>query len=61
MKKIEEHTYGGHIFMRLELDGVIEEVSCYPGSDNRWETYRTSADDNPDRRRRIIKAFKELY
>lgn len=61
MKKLTEHTYGGSIFMRLELDGKVEEITCYSGRAGSWNTYRTSADDNAARRNKIIAAFKQLY
>lgn len=59
-KKLEEHTYGNHIFMRLELDGEVHEVSNYAGRDGAWDTYRTTA-DGTDKRDAVIKAFNELY
>lgn len=59
--KIEEHTYGTHIFMRMLLDGKIEEVTNRCGFDCTWSIYETSADDNEERRKEIIEAFDELY
>lgn len=59
-KKLEEHTYGNHIFMRLEVDGEVHEVSNYAGSDGSWDTYSTTA-DGTDKRDAVIKAFNELY
>jgi hypothetical protein len=61
MKKITEHTYSSHIFMRLELDGAIEEITCYCGLDCTWNHYTTTADGDTARREKIISAFKELY
>lgn len=61
MKKLTEHTYGDSIFMRIELDGIIEEISCYPGADCSWEHYRTSGDGDEKRREQIIDAFNALY
>lgn len=60
MKKIEEHTYGLHIYMKLELDGEIYEVSNYAGREGSWEHYKTTA-DGTDKREAVIKAFNELY
>lgn len=53
------NTYGCHAFMKMELDGIEEEIDVYWREDG--EHYRTSADNNPDRREQIITAFKELY
>lgn len=63
--KLEEHTYGTHIYMRLLLDnGRIEEIDAYI-TQNGW-SYHTSADNNPDfpkpeLRAAIIDAFNALY
>ena len=59
MKKLVEHTYGLSAFMRMELDGKQEEVSVYWRNDG--EHYSTTADDNPERREKIIDAFHALY
>ena len=61
MKKLLEHTYGGSIFMRLEHNGKIYEVSNYAGVDGSWEHFKTTADDNPELRDRLIAAFRALY
>lgn len=61
MRKLVEHTYSSHIFMRLELNGKIEEISCYCGTDCKWSAYRTTADGDERRRAAIIAAFNELY
>ena len=61
MRKIVEHTYGSNVFMRLELDGKIYEVSWYAGIDNAWNTYKTTADDDPAEREKVINAFNALY
>lgn len=67
--KLDEHTYGNHIYMRILLDDKrIEEIDVYIQPDCS-EVYRTSADPgmelNPEAHHRtreaIIKAFKELY
>ena len=59
MKRLIEHTYGTHIYMKMELDGRIEEIDVYVRED-RW-TYRTTGDDDATRRRQIIDAFCTLY
>ena len=58
-KKISEHTYGLSAHMVMELDGKREEIDVFWKNDG--EHYRTTADDNPERRLAIITAFKELY
>ena len=73
MKKLVEHTYGNHIYMKMKLDNNrIEEIDVYIREDG--EHYRTSADcgaeldkteeqkqKRKEIREEIIKAFKELY
>lgn len=73
MKKITEHTYGSHIYMKMELDNKrIEEIDVYFREDG--EHYVTSADygaelDRTEEekqkrielREEIIKTFGELY
>ena len=61
MEKLIEHTYGSHIYMKLELDGKIYEVDNYAGTDGEWNTWKTTADSDPVMRERIIDAFKKLY
>lgn len=61
MRKIVEHTYGSNVFMRLELDGKIYEVSWYAGIDYAWNTYKTTADNDPAEREKVINAFNALY
>ena len=61
MKKIKEHTYGNHIYMMMELSGRIEEIDVYAGTNGTWDIYRTTGDDDPERREQIIKAFNKLY
>lgn len=61
MKKLAEHTYGSHIYMKLELDGKIEEVDNYAGENWTWDVYKTTSDNDPVRRARVIAAFNELY
>ena len=59
MKKITEHTYGAHIYMRISLNGAEEEIDAYitPGG----MRYKTTADEDAERREEIIKAFNVLY
>ena len=57
MRKITEHTYGTHIYMKLELNGTIEEIDIYIRDDG-W-TYKTT--DRGNTRDEIVKAFNELY
>ena len=59
-RKLIEHTYGGHIYMMLQLDcGTVEEIDAY-FRDTGW-TYRTTADNDPPVREAIIEAFNKLY
>ena len=64
-KKLTEHTHGGNIYMRLQLDsGRIEEIDVYLRTDGIH--YRTSADHCPENhpsglRSQIIEAFHRLY
>lgn len=58
-KKITERTYGPHAYMKMELDGKIEEIDVFFRDDG--EHYKTSADDSPERRKQIIDAFNRLY
>lgn len=57
-RKITEHTYGTHIYMKLEIDGKQYEVDCYLRNDG--ERFKTTADGTPDREK-VIAAFNELY
>ena len=60
MRKITEHTYGPHIYMKVELDdGQQEEIDVYIRESG--ITYKTTADDDPERREQIIDAYKKLY
>ena len=59
LKKIYEHTYGCHIFMKIEMDGSEYDIDCYLRSTG--EAYRTSADYDKKLRHRLIRAFKDLY
>lgn len=59
-KKLIEHTYGTHIYMKLKLDcGTIEEIDAYVRETGC--AYRTTADHDPARREEVIRAFHELY
>lgn len=57
--KLSEHTNGGHIYMKLELLGRVEEIDAYI-RENGW-SYRTTGDADPSRRSEIIRAFHDLY
>ena len=70
--KLEEHTYGTHIYMKMRLDNKrIEEIDVYLRNDG--ERYVTSADHGMELyrgeslkqkqklRQEIIDAFNELY
>lgn len=72
MTKLEEHTYGSHIYMRMRLDnGRIEEIDVYLKNDGKH--YVTSADhgmslykgkeleERKSLREEIIRAFEKLY
>ena len=59
MKKITEHTYGTHIFMKLELDGKEYEIDWY--LTNEGEKFKTTADQDPAKRQEVIDAFNALY
>jgi hypothetical protein len=60
MKKLVEHTYGTHIYMKMELDNKsIEEIDVYIREDG--ERYKTSGDYNKELREEIIRTFKKLY
>lgn len=58
MKKIIEHTYGTHIYMKLELNNNIYEVDCYIRENG--NEYKTTADGTAERQA-VINAFNELY
>lgn len=70
--KLEEHTYGTHIYMKMRLDNKrIEEIDVYLRNDG--QHYVTSADHGMELcsgerlkqkqklRQEIIDAFNELY
>lgn len=58
-KLLKEHTYGTYIYMKIEIDGKIEEIGVFLRDNS--ETYRTSGDNDPERREQIIEAFNKLY
>lgn len=64
--KLCEHTYGSHIYMKVQLDNKrIEEIDVYYRADGSC-VYATSADHTADEsqektRLDIIRAFLELY
>jgi hypothetical protein len=70
--KLEEHTYGTHIYMKMRLDNKrIEEIDVYLRNDGNY--YVTSVDhgmelykgEELEKRKRlrqeIIDTFKKLY
>lgn len=59
MKKIIEHTYGAHIYMRILLNGAEEEIDAYITPEGM--NYKTTADKDAGRREEIINAFNFLY
>lgn len=62
MEKLVEHTYGGHIYMKIGFDnGRTEEIDVFFDKDGK-ETFKTTADDRSNEaRERIINAFNRLY
>lgn len=57
MKKLVEHTYGQHIYMKMELDnGRVEEIDVYLRDDG--EHYKVTS---PEIQEEIIAAFNALY
>ena len=59
IKKIAEHTYGTHIYMKLAIDGKQYGIDCYL-CDDAGEYYKTTADGTQEREK-VIAAFQELY
>ena len=59
MKKLTEHTYGTHIYMKMELNNNIEEIDVYLRENGTH--YRTTGDHDKELRKEIITAFKKLY
>ena len=60
MKKIVEHTYGSHIYMKMEINGEIKEIVVY-FREGGEVVYKTTADNDEKERKEIIKAFNMLY
>lgn len=60
MQKLYEYTDGSHIYMRLELDGLQEEVDVYILPDGSMK-YKTTGDNDSVKRAAIINAFQSLY
>lgn len=59
-RKLIEHTYGSHVYMKLQLDnGITAEIDAYI-RETGW-SYHTSVDGNPALREAVIAAFNELY
>ena len=62
MQKIKEHTFGNHIYVKLQLDnGQVIEVDRFAGSDYKWNDWKTTVDHDPVLREKAIAAFKKLY
>ena len=60
MKKVMEHTCGNHVYMKIELDGKVQERDVYFCGEK--AVYRTTEDNkNKSERKRIINAFNLLY
>jgi hypothetical protein len=57
-EKIKEEVQGAHIYMRLSIDGKIEEIDAYISADG--FKYRTTGDDCGNREK-IISAFNVLF
>lgn len=58
MNKICEHTYGSHIYMKIELSGEIYEIDYYIRGNEYF--FKTTA-DGTDKRKAVIDAFNSLY
>lgn len=61
MKKVYEYTYGLHIYMEIEYNGRLYAITNYAGLNGAWDTYKTSADNDPIKRKILIKLFNKLY
>lgn len=59
LQKVKEATYGPHVYMMLEDQFGIEEIDVFYRNDG--ILYRTTADNDPERRKEIITAFCDLY
>lgn len=70
--KLEEHTYGTHIYMKMRLDNKrIEEIDVYlcnggehyvTSADHGMELYKVKELEERKRlRQEIIDTFNELY
>lgn len=57
IRKIIEHTYGTHIYMKLLIGEKEYEVDCHLRNDG--EYFKTTADDT-EYREMVISAFKQL-
>ena len=56
---IVEHTYGTYIYAKMIVDWRTEEIGVYYRNDG--VSYKTSGDNEPERREAIISAFHRLY
>ena len=59
MQKLIEHTYGPHIYMKINMDTSIEEIDVY--IKDTGLVYKTTKDNDLIKRQAIINAFNELY
>lgn len=57
-RKIAEHTYGSHAYMKIEIAGELYEVDCYFRADG--EYIKTSVDGTAHRQM-VIEAFHALF
>lgn len=58
--KLSEHTYGGHIYMKMQLpSGRIAEIDVSLHADGLH--YRTTGDHSAALRQQIIDTFHQLY
>lgn len=61
MRKLIEHTYGSHIYMKLELNsGKVAEIDHYLHKDG-TSSYKTTGDYNEVLRNEIIDTYNKLY
>lgn len=60
LKKLVEHTYGSHIYMKLSIDNVVYEIDVYIRENG--DVYETTADKiSQEKREEVIAAFNKLY
>ena len=59
-QKIIEHVYGTHAYLKIICDWQEEEIDVYWNRDGSM-TFKTTGDEEPERRERIIDAFWKLF